>query len=430
MPSLETARRIRQVSYSPTIGNQLKEMSDFGMQETWDNNIQTRTCYIYDYHHDDQFDETRRSGYDPSLSKSKIKVDLKFIVKEYKSLAKDDPEYHIQFSPNDWNKKFNIDSNGQMASFIPDNESQESLRKTIEENFDKFDIHFPVGLYVDIPDDRGVYWKWMIVYEDTANQFPKFGVLKCNYLFRWIYNDGLNKYKRCMWGVQRTQSSYNSGVYKYQYTEKMEMQSKFWLPWNNLSSELYYNQRIIISMPMKIPVTYRITKVENTVPKGVNMFTIYQDEFNQHTDFVCLEDNNPDFKFGEMYADYWTNGIENKVPVVEKEPVHKDNNTLLLKCAKTTIKVGGSYKTITAQIINDQGEDVTSEYSDAINWKWEIDENDTDDLVKTLISDESNIVFKIKLAEKIDESYIGKKLKVKCNSDTLEEEIILDIVAL
>ena len=183
-------------------------------------------------------------------------------------------------------------------------------------------------------------------------------------------------------------------------------------------------------MPMKIPVTYRITKVENTVPKGVNMFTIYQDEFNQHTDFVCLEDNNPDFKFGEMYADYWTNGIENKVPVVEKEPVHKDNNTLLLKCAKTTIKVGGSYKTITAQIINDQGEDVTSEYSDAINWKWEIDENDTDDLVKTLISDESNIVFKIKLAEKIDESYIGKKLKVKCNSDTLEEEIILDIVAL
>lgn len=207
MPSLETARRIRQVSYSPTIGNQLKEMSDFGMQETWDNNIQTRTCYIYDYHHDDQFDETKCSGYDPSLSRSKIKVDLKFIVKEYKSLAKDDPEYHIQFSPKDWNERFRFDSNGRLSNLIPNNEEQEDLINTLEERFNRYDIKDFMGIYVDIPDDRGIYSKWMIVYGDVANQFFKLGVLKCNYLFRWIYNDGLNKYKRCMWGVQRTQSS-------------------------------------------------------------------------------------------------------------------------------------------------------------------------------------------------------------------------------
>ena len=148
MPSLKTARKIKQLNYSPTIGNQIKDMSDFGMQETWYNDPQTKTCYIYDYYHDDQFDETRRSGYDPSLSKSKIKVDLKFIVKEYKSLAKDDPEYHIQFSPNDYNNRFAFNSNGLMDNLIVDNEEQQSLKETIEKNFSKLDIHFPIGLSI------------------------------------------------------------------------------------------------------------------------------------------------------------------------------------------------------------------------------------------------------------------------------------------
>ena len=427
MPSLETARRIRQISYSPTIGNQLKEMSDFGMQETWSNDVQTRTCYIYDYYHDDQFDEFKSSGYDPSLSKSKIKVDLKFVVKEYKSLAKDDPEYHIQFSPYDWNKKFRFDSNGIMSNFIPDNEEQESLKETIEERFNKYQINYPIGLYCDIPDDRGIYSKWMIVYYDVGNQFVKLGILKCNYLFRWIYNDGLNKYKRCMWGVQRTQSSYNSGVYKYDKTEKMEMQSKFWLPWNNLSSEIYYNQRIIVSMPMKTPITYRITKVENTIPKGVNMFTIYQDEFNQHTDFVCLEDNNPDFKFGEMYADYWSYGEHD--PVVEQEVTPENDYELILECAKNTIKLGGSYKTIKAKIIDKENNDITEEFNGFIDWSWEIDKNDTEDMVE-IINNDTDTIFKIKLSDKVDESYLDKILIIKCTAFNMEKEIALNIIPL
>ena len=207
MPSLDTARRIRQTSCSPTFGKQLKDMSDFGMQETWYNDPQTRTCYIYDYYHDDQFDDSKCSGYDPSLSKSKIKVDLKFIIKEYKSLAKDEPEYHILFNPKDWNEKFMFDSNGKLSNFIPINDEQNDLKETFEERFNKYDIKNFIGSYVDIPDDRGIYHKWVICYFDEAIQFPKLGILKCNYLFRWIYDDGINKYKRCMWGVQRTQSS-------------------------------------------------------------------------------------------------------------------------------------------------------------------------------------------------------------------------------
>ena len=100
MPSFEDMQRL--TANVGTHGQQLKDMADMVMQQTWDNDIQSKQCYIYDYYHDDQFDEGL-SGYNPALSKTKIPVKLKFIVKAYKSAAKDDPEYHIQFEPDVWN---------------------------------------------------------------------------------------------------------------------------------------------------------------------------------------------------------------------------------------------------------------------------------------------------------------------------------------
>ena len=172
-----------------TIGQQLKIMSDEVVQETFDNDVQTRQCYIYDYYHDDQ--PEKEYGYNPSLSKTKIPVKLKFIVKTYKSLAKDDPEYHIMFEPDVWNS----------MSCKPD---------WFEQNYERLGIEFPIGFYCDIPDDRGVYHKWIIMYSEVANQFPKFGVLRCNYEFKWVENDGVYRHKRKVWGVDRTQNSYTS----------------------------------------------------------------------------------------------------------------------------------------------------------------------------------------------------------------------------
>lgn len=424
MASLETLRKLRNTSYSPTIGNQLKQVSDFAMQETWYNDIQTRTCYLYDFFTDDQFDDEKCYGYDPSLSKSKIKVDLKFIIKEYKSLAKDNPEYHIMFSPDDWNKRFKI-TDGVMDNLIPDNESQMKLKEIFEERTSKYGIVFPIGIYIDIPDDKGIYWKWLVVYEEVANQFPKFGVLKCNYLFRWIKNDGVNRYKRCMWGVQRSQNSYNSGLYVDKITTEIESVSKFWLPYNSISSELYYNQRIIVSMPMETPITYVISKVENTIPKGVSMFTIQQDEFNQHTDLVCLVDNHPDFKFGEMYADYFQ--PNEKSPIIEQE-TPSTPLLLSLNVAKANIRIGGNYKTITAVIKDENNIDVTNQYLNDITWDWNIEGDNTNNLV--VIKNDIKNIFKIKLSEKINEAYFGKTLTVNCSVKNIQQKVDLDITAL
>jgi hypothetical protein len=55
LPSLDLARRVNQIKWNGarTVGQQLKEQSDFAMEETWYSDPQSRVCYIYDYKHDD-----------------------------------------------------------------------------------------------------------------------------------------------------------------------------------------------------------------------------------------------------------------------------------------------------------------------------------------------------------------------------------------
>ena len=58
--------------------------------------IQSKVCYIYDYFHDDQPDKNVGMTYENT---TKTKIDVKFIVKTYQSIDKDQVEYYIQFRP-------------------------------------------------------------------------------------------------------------------------------------------------------------------------------------------------------------------------------------------------------------------------------------------------------------------------------------------
>ena len=64
---------------------------------------------------------------------------------------------------------------------------------------------FPCGLYVDIPDYRGVYNRWLVVGLAQSNnaQFPTYEILRVNYLFTWVFE----RTKYLMAGVQRNQNS-------------------------------------------------------------------------------------------------------------------------------------------------------------------------------------------------------------------------------
>lgn len=305
-----------------TEGQVRKHQSDVIMDATWNGDIQAKKCFIYDYFHDDQRNLGKGMRY--GCGTTKTPIDCKFIVTQYSSLAKDQVEYHIQFRPSE---RFNR---------IP------GLKKHQE----KFQTEDVIGYYIDIPDDKGVYQKWLICSKEIGNQFIKYSVLPCNYYFHWV-TDG-KKYD--MWGCTRVRSSYGTGVWQAYVALEFENQDQMWLPMNDISSLLYYDQRIVVSAQiLERPLIWKITKLENMHPFGINKLTLSQTAFDPDTDKRVD---------GWWYADYAPLGIE---PTPEpSKPV--PGLTISYIGTNPNIKIGGAPK----KYIADFG-------VGNISWEFEVD---------------------------------------------------------
>ena len=406
MPSLQTARRVANAKNNgaKTIGQIYKEQSDWAMNQTWWNDPQSKVAYIYDYFHDDQPEIKDHMTYENT---TKTRIDIKFIVKSYQSMDKDQVDYYIQFRPD---TKFDFTEEDELYYY--------------EKDFHKrYGADYPIGMMIDIPDDRGIYHKWLICRDEPANQFPKFLILPLNYRLYWIEQNGDKRYKRNMWCAIRMQSSYTSGSYVDKVFSRPDNQTKLWFSMNSITEKFWYsddddkNMRLIVSAPLEQPVTWRITKCENAQPLGIQKLTLYQDRFNEHTDYVNLET-------GEMYANYFDSEIAPTNPSTPTTP--PSSITAKISASTSTIKVGGSYKNLTVNLFNDSNEDITTEYSDAtITWTCSIDDEDWTDKVTWRDGTEFN---QKKLKFPSDVTVIGKILTVKCTIDkddaTIESETI------
>lgn len=415
MPSLQTARRIAnaKINNAKTLGQVYKEESDFLMEETWDNSIASKTCYIYDHFHDDFF--TDEHGITRSLAEgmtyentNKTKIDAKFIVKSYQSMDKDQVEYYLMFRPS---QPVRFNEGDDLYYYETD------FRK-------RYGATFPIGLWVDLPDDRGVYHKWLICRNEPANQFPKYLILPANYELMWVEKNNEKRIKRRMWCVLRQQMSYTSGVYTDRVFGHTDNQNKLILPMNPITEKFWYtdddskNMRVIVSALMENPTVWKITKCESASPLGLQKLTLYTNFFNEHTDYVNLET-------GEMYANYFDSEIAPTDPSTPTTP--PSSITAKISASTSTIKVGGSYKNLTVNLFNDSNEDITTEYSDAtIRWTCFIDNEDWTDKVTWRAGTEYNQK-KVKFPS--NTSVIGKILSVMCEvvkeNLPIESEILL-----
>lgn len=400
MPSLQTARRIAnaKTNDAKTLGQIYKEESDFLMEETWDNSVTSKTCYIYDHFHDDFF--TDEHGITRSLAEgmtyentNKTKIDAKFIIKSYQSMDKDQVEYYLMFRPS---QPVRFNEGDDLYYYETD------FRK-------RYSATFPIGLWVDLPDDRGVYHKWLICRNEPANQFPKYLILPANYELMWVEKNNEKRIKRRMWCVLRQQMSYTSGVYVDRVFGHTDNQNKLILPMNSITEKFWYtdddskNMRVIVSALMENPTVWKITKCESASPLGLQKLTLYTNFFNEHTDYVNLET-------GEMYANYFDSEIAPTDPSIPITP--PSSITARISASTSTIKVGGSYKNLTVNLFNDSDEDITTEYADAtFTWTCAIDNEDWTDKVTWRAGTEYNQK-KVKFPN--NTSVIGKILSVKC----------------
>ena len=396
MPSLETARRVASAKNNgaKTIGQIYKEQSDFAMEQLWWNDLQSKVAYIYDWKHDDQPEIKDHMTYENT---TKTRIDIKFSMKSHSSLDQDQPEFYCQFKPS------------QKLEF----EEGDELYYYETEYRQKYGSEFPVGMMLDIPDDRGIYRKWLICERELANQFPKYLILPIDYQFMWLEKDGDKIYRRKMWGVNRSQKSYTIGTYTDRVYTRPDNQQKALLPLNPITESIWYtdnddeSMRMVISAKTKHPVVWKVTKYETAQPLGILTLTLYQNYWNEHTDYIEKDENG---NIIGMWADYFKSSI---TPTDPSTPTPTPSSiTAKISASTSTIKVGGSYKSLTVNLYNDSNEDITTEYSDAtISWSCSIDEEDWADKVTWRDGTEFN---QKKLKFPNDAAVIGKILAVKC----------------
>lgn len=167
---------------SPTTGQAHTQESMNIIEATWYDDPASTVAYFYDYYHDDE--PEKNIGLHPEQSKTKTRIDIKYMLSAYKTLEKDEQDIHIMFKPS-----YKCNVSYYKKDFI-----------------DVISSRFPTGLYCDIYDKADHMWKrWLVVAEANVNNqdFPNWAILPCTYKFQWVYEG--KKYE--MWGVERSQSS-------------------------------------------------------------------------------------------------------------------------------------------------------------------------------------------------------------------------------
>lgn len=164
-------------------GRARKMESDTIMLNTWWQDIQSQTAYLYDIYHDTGDERFKLNDLHPEENEDKIPISIKFIRHASQTYNKDPITFWLQLQPG---QECNVDYYDEMFA-------------------SRYNATWPVGLYIDIADESGKYNKWLIV--NTANynqnQFPTFELLRCDYLFQWIHN---GKRYECP-GVLQSQNS-------------------------------------------------------------------------------------------------------------------------------------------------------------------------------------------------------------------------------
>ena len=386
-----------QILGATTLGRARKNQSDIIMDATFDGDIQYQTAYFFDYYHTTADNRLKLERFDPNEDTNPIPVEIKFIAHSSKTYEKDEVTMHIQFRP-----------------------GHECAVDYYDEMFSKrYDARYPVGLYCWIKGEDDIYRRWLVVStaDRDENQFSTWEVLRCDNVFRWIKNGKYYEFP----GVSRSQNSYNSGLWRDYRFQQPEDQVKFALPLNRDTEYLYYNTRLIIDANVLTePRAWLVSKINRMNSKGIVIYTLTQDLFNEHTDKADYDEN------GNVIA-WWADW--NSSLIVPEEGIQDVASLLPSIISKITasgnskqIRIGGQ-KTFTLSFYED---DEAVEH-DPGEWSFFIEDKDISDILSISYPAEN----KVKIKFNGDDNYIGKIITINnTTSDEIIASIDVEIIAL
>ena len=264
----------------------LRMQSNMVIEQTWDRDPNYRQVYV-----------VRVLGGLPEVTADYELIDVKFNVNTYQSINSDEVAYMLQFRHGE----------------------------------EKRHPEVAIGSYVYMEDEDGEWKWWLICHLDERPQFRQYQILECNWTFGWVVG---GKIYHCL-GVQRYQSSYNSGSWDADRTTAVDNITGAFLPTNYDTLTIGYNQRFLISDPQRRPcLAWTTSKIEDTTPIGLTKLKFTQETFDPIHDNAEL-----------MLANYYDSPIEPEVS--DKEAEIKSTAAITYNGTAPTIKVGGSYKVFT-----------------------------------------------------------------------------------
>lgn len=196
------------------------------------------------------------------------------------------------------------------------------------------------------------------------------------------------------------------------------------MPLNKFTEKFWYNDdtnktmRLVISAPTEHPIVWSVTKIENTKPFGLQKLTIYQNFWNEHTDYI---ERDSDGNIIGMYANYFDSEVlpEDTTSLVQDEPYHSSK----IVASSDIIKVGGGYKLLTAKLFDDNSEDISERYSNStFAWSCFIDDENVTEKVTWY---NQPIFNQIKIKFPNEKSYLGKILKIQCTIPAEKKDITI-----
>lgn len=203
-----------------------------------------------------------------------------------------------------------------------------------------------------------------------------------------------------------------------------ENQKLAWMEMNEITSTIFYNQRVIISEPREEPVCWKCSKVEDMGDRGIIRLTFAQDQWNAKTDFI---EKDADGNIVGMWAGYYD---INENPAEDPTPPPPTIHAVITYSGTTAeIKTGGSYKKLTVDFYN---VDDPAPYQDGV-WSFKINGEDAADLVTVLTAADSTSLNENQIKVKFigGDSYIGETLEVGfASNDGIKTTLLMNIVGL
>lgn len=197
---------------------------------------------------------------------------------------------------------------------------------------------------------------------------------------------------------------------------------------NSISEKLWYtdeeseNMRMAVTAFTEHPIVWTLSKVENMNPLGLQYLTFYQTLWSDQTDYIERDDD-------DNIIGIWCNYFDTKMTPTDPDTPSSvtSTTTAIITASTASIKVGGSYKTLTVDIYS-KFNTLTEDYSTAsYNWTCDIDGKDWTYKVEWKNGSKFNQK-KIKFTS--DRDQLGKILNVQCTILQEKEVIKSEVIQL